>query len=424
MADEKNPGDGTSLGCSGTLAHRLRRVCGLRLQQASGTFAPGDQLRRLDRVYRRITTASAAAEDPPAPGAVRIWFFRLTSATLAVGIALVCGETAVRLFDIGPDFCVVSRWNYRFSQDPVLWYELFPGSREGSGKINEDCMRDRSYPVEKPGGTFRIACAGDSICYGAGVERSQSYAKRLEVLLNRQSASGGPTFEVLNFGVVGYNATQVVENVRARALKYDPDVVLYGYCLNDPEEYSLEFDALRKGLTAAETDYLDWMLDRGAGWARRSRLYTFIRYAWKSRTVEGKRRDPTDPRGPMDLWRGDYADYYAGLHERAAGWQRVEVALAALAEVSSLHRIPAYLVIFPVFRDLDTYPLAAVHHKVRVAAERQGLPVLDLLDTYRSAQRAGESFVHDLAHPDAGGHAIAAAALLRFLQANGHLPAS
>ena len=68
--------------------------------------------------------------------------------------------------------------------------------------------------------------------------------------------------------------------------------------------------------------------------------------------------------------------------------------------------------------------LAAVHEKVRVAAERQGLPVLDLLDTYRSAQRAGESFVHDLAHPDAGGHAIAAAALLRFLQANGHLPAS
>jgi len=379
-------------------------------------------MRRPSRVNRPETAVSAATKDGAARGGGRRWLFRLASVVLAVGVALVCGEVAVRVFGIGPDLCAVSRWNYRFSANPVLGYELYPGSREPSGRINDDCMRDRSYPVTKPEGTVRIACVGDSICYGWQVKRSETYAKRLEAALNRQAAPGGPVFEVLNFGVVGYNATQVVENVRTRALKYDPDVILYGYCLNDPEDYSFEFDALRKRLTAAENDYLDWVLDRGAGWARRSRLYTLIRYAWESRTAAGARRDSTLPQGPMDLWAGDHADYFVALHEGAASWGRVEAALTDLAEISRERRIPVYVVIFPIFKDLDAYPLAAVHDKVRAAAEGGGLTVVDLLGEYESAERAGESIVRDLAHPSEKGHAIASAAMLRLLRAGGQVP--
>jgi hypothetical protein len=192
----------------------------------------------------------------------------------------------------------VFRENYRLSDNPVLRYELVPGSPDGEDQINTDGMRDREHRVAKPSGVFRIACLGDSITYGFGVPSPSSYPARLENRLN-SSAARGVRFEVLNFGVTGYNITQSIENLRARALKYRPDLVIYQYCLNDPQQYSSELENLEISLTRAEAGYRRRLLSRGGRLLSGSRVFALAAFAWRSATRSRMRCRPR--RSPTSL---------------------------------------------------------------------------------------------------------------------------
>ena len=69
---------------------------------------------------------------------------------------------------------------------------------------NELGMRDRSYAVPKPPGTFRIAMTGDSIGVALGVTEGRGFEPLLEQWLSEQtSRHGGPAVEILNFALPG-----------------------------------------------------------------------------------------------------------------------------------------------------------------------------------------------------------------------------
>jgi hypothetical protein len=92
-------------------------------------------------------------------------------------------------------------------------------------------LREREYPVERVPGVHRIAVLGDSFTFGVGTEFTDTYSKRLEAQLNRSS---GP-FEVINFGVGGYNTVLELATWREQAARFKPDLVILGYVLNDTE---------------------------------------------------------------------------------------------------------------------------------------------------------------------------------------------
>ena len=208
-----------------------------REQIASETDPSREVMRRLSR-GRKIAFVFATLM-----GLVFVW---------ALGL-----ELAIRVFDIGPEINPVWKGNYQLSKNPALRYELAPGSRDGRSKINSLGMRDREYASSKPPGTFRIAVIGDSIAFGLSVDEKWSFSTQLEGLLeNYYRGEGEPVVEVLNLGVTGYSFTQVLETLRSRALDFDPDLVVYAYSLNDPQEYSLEMDNLLAQLTDAEEHYL------------------------------------------------------------------------------------------------------------------------------------------------------------------------
>lgn len=98
--------------------------------------------------------------------------------------------------------------------------------------LNQEGMReDIDYPVERVPGKVRIAGIGDSGMWGWGVGQGQNYLAVLESNLN--SRAQGTPYEVLNFAVPAYNTVQEVELFKTRGLKYKPDIVILGWCVND-----------------------------------------------------------------------------------------------------------------------------------------------------------------------------------------------
>src|SRR5207244_2029550 len=97
--------------------------------------------------------------------------------------------------------------------------------------VNSHGMRGDEFPVEKPAGTTRVICFGDSFTYGYGVGQDATYPAQLGRLLK---ARFGGSYEVLNAGVNGYGSFQELVALK-RALRYHPDVVVVSSTYNDDQ---------------------------------------------------------------------------------------------------------------------------------------------------------------------------------------------
>ncbi len=125
------------------------------------------------------------------------------------------------------------------SPHAALPYELRPEVDRiwlGVGlRTNSAGMRDDEVSLEKPSGVRRIVVLGDSFAFGWKVPVEQTFSEQLEGRLNRKAGDGGPRFEVLNMGVVGYAMRDPAVVLRDKAMAWSPDVVVIAYVLNDPE---------------------------------------------------------------------------------------------------------------------------------------------------------------------------------------------
>lgn len=340
-----------------------------------------------------------------------VWL--LAAGSLLVGLALA--EILVRVFALGPEMSAVRRDQLRLSDDPILGYELVPGAPDPPDRINRFGMRDRPRTLERPPRSLRIANLGDSIAYGFGVRQAETYSRLLEA---GSTGPDAPRRESLNFGVPGYDVAQTLRNLEVRALPFEPDVIVYQYCLNDPQHFSQEFAQLEARLGAPERRFRDRA-------AATSRLYALASYALE-RARPGDDASASGALPPDPQWsalrRGRWVDYFRALHHEPALWSRVERGLDTLADTARRHGAEVLVVVFPVFLQLDRYPLEDVHARVIAAARARGLATLDLLPVYRERRAAGDGhFVHNALHPDARGHAIAARAIAGALTREGWL---
>jgi lysophospholipase L1-like esterase len=98
--------------------------------------------------------------------------------------------------------------------------------------INELGLRDEAHPYEKAPGVWRILILGDSFVEGMQVQDDEPYPQVLEALLEAQ----GRPVEVLNAGVSRYGTAHSRIFLEDEGLRYDPDVVIYAFYINDLEE--------------------------------------------------------------------------------------------------------------------------------------------------------------------------------------------
>ena len=99
------------------------------------------------------------------------------------------------------------------------------GSFSTTFRTNSEGFRDKEYELEKPKEICRIIAIGDSFTWGYGVNDHEIYTERLEEML--------PKTEVINLGVTAYSLQQEILYFKREGLKYAPDIVILGFCLND-----------------------------------------------------------------------------------------------------------------------------------------------------------------------------------------------
>ena len=133
-------------------------------------------------------------------------------------------------------------WQERWDGD---FYTVGP---PGSGwppweDINGDGVRDRSHPVEKLEGAWRVAFLGDSVTMGAGLEAKDAYPQVLGTVLEEQ----GRGIEVFNFALWGWSTRQQRIAYERLARKYRPDLVVLAVCLNDVPELQNNLAVPRPG---------------------------------------------------------------------------------------------------------------------------------------------------------------------------------
>jgi len=123
----------------------------------------------------------------------------------------------------------------RKSPSPQVVYELKPGIQaEFMGQqvmVNSWGGRSPEPAQSKAAKTKRIIGIGDSVMFGWGVAEEDTYLSQLERRLNSHPACG--SFEILNFGVPGYNTAMELSLLQSKLLPLRPDYVIIHIVGND-----------------------------------------------------------------------------------------------------------------------------------------------------------------------------------------------
>ena len=170
----------------------------------------------------------------------------LAIVALVIALSLGALEVATRLlFDRNGMHYGIEMWKYaktlkRPSENWDIGHEHVPGGEAFlmgvPVVINSLGLREREYSPDKDRDVYRILVLGDSMTFGWGARAEDTYAKRLERMLNGTNAyPDRRRFEVINAGVGNYNTAQEVAYFKSRGIQLDPDMVILGFYLNDAE---------------------------------------------------------------------------------------------------------------------------------------------------------------------------------------------
>lgn len=328
-------------------------------------------------------------EENPRPK--RVWLRRALAMTISLVLSVVAIEVGYRVVLFGSAGLSFTALNSIHpmgesgllcaSSEPEIAFELCPNTEElfklATVRTNSRGMRDEEHLLEKALGEVRIAVLGDSFTMPAGVEIEAAYHQVLEQLLAQDEPD--TTFTCLNFGVGGYALRQYVAVLRHRALAYDPDLVLVGFCTQNDHRVPPE-SLFHKTYEPRERSYP----------ARRSFL---VRQLERAQRKSATREQVFSPREAA------YLERYFGELSLLSKSADVPVVVLGLSHLPD----DEYMV------ELEARVLAA------------GLRFLDLSGPFVDAV-PGEYWIYSIdKHPNAKAHAIFAEGIARYLKAEGLL---
>lgn len=154
---------------------------------------------------------------------------------IGIFVSLCVSELIIRKLNIAPriiDYTAEGHSPFRLVSNPKIIYEYVPQIHPD---INKQGFRDANFIKEKGKNTIRIAMLGDSITEGSDVPLGKTFSDVLENLLNKKASltESSLRYEVMNFGVGGYNLGAETEILKTKVIQYSPDIVIFNIFLDD-----------------------------------------------------------------------------------------------------------------------------------------------------------------------------------------------
>jgi lysophospholipase L1-like esterase len=239
---------------------------------------------------------------------------------------------------------------------------------------DDNGLRPPHHPVDKPAGAFRLMALGCSTTFGWGVADAETYPARLESLARE---GGQAKVEVINGGQPGYTSFQGLWLWDQVLHRYDPDVVMIGYIVQDAR-------------TAAYTDRSQAILQGDGRYLKdhvlyRSRIYLGLRSLLGEVQVRAKERPDGSAEGVNRVPPADYVDNLRTL----------------VAKVQASGATPV-LFGYPLERAGYTQGHRAI---LQAAAQELGVPHIDpQVEMEAASQAQSLYFTQDRGHANAAGN--------------------
>lgn len=301
----------------------------------------------------------------------------------SVGIVFLVAEVAVRLTWTEPWYDKLEEVQ---SRPELEWFSVGP---------RHVPLRSAPDTTPKAEGTTRMLFLGDSFTYGMGVDEEQSF---VSIVGERLASQRGESIQVFNGGIPGSMTEHWRLLFEKMGVEYEPDVVVAVFFLRDGVE-GLTTRGLIGHVRKELRDH-----SRTSIVYRVSALYRLITAGQAQRRLSNR-------------YLGQIETGYIGPDDRTGEWQRAQHTLLWLRERAERPGGRFALVVFPVLfgLDQDEYPVQAAVDEIQDFAQRNDIPVLSLLPTYRH-MHAPDLWVsaHDQ-HPNSYAHRLAAEAIVPFV---------
>jgi hypothetical protein len=319
---------------------------------------------------------------------------RALALPLAVLALYLGAEAAFRLRYFGLD-ALVRPWDYTAAHlvhgdlvmpdpDPAIAWRLRPGlaTRHKGARFhtNRDGFRSPELARPAPPGSLRIAALGASIEMGAAVDDDATWPQQLERFLRGAGRSGA---EVLNAGVGGYRAVQVVAAYERDVAPFAPDAVLLP-CYAD--EFAVATPLRPRPLRE----------ERGSALDVRNALQRFFLYP----ALRDEMRAALRPWLALD-WRER-----ARPRRRERGLVDARAVLGSFVLAREAEGVRVFLVILPLLEPFD----ADAHDRFRREVERwsepfANAPILDVAGLLGDRIGPGDRAYPGESHPGAAAQA-------------------
>ena len=293
---------------------------------------------------------------------------RFLALVLSLTVSVTFLEVALRLVKPRPRYVDTSVDN------------LFTGYR-----LPDDWAARRESPE-----IVRVLVLGDSFTWGDGVHEEDAYPHRMQFRMNLHDPER--RYRVLNAGRNGLNTADQRKLLdEMDLLASDPDLVLLGFSLNDPEPSTrslaqeLREPVMRRQLVGrAEIELY-----------RRSRLVRLV-----LDRIENTRQ------------RRAFNAYGEALFDtESAHWRECEQALVSIRDLLGERGMPFLVAVLPAFDSPfdESYPYRRQHEQLMSTLARLGIPAVDLWSLYEGVEtrRLAVTPFTD-AHPNELAHRIAA----------------
>jgi hypothetical protein len=316
--------------------------------------------------------------------------------------------------------------------------------------ISSQGLRDREFAIPRPPDTFRVLMLGDSVAFGANVDATATFPKRLETLLAGRTAS----VEVVNAGVSGYSTYNQLHHYLEHSRHFEPQLVVVAICLNDVVNPRLHWNYTREAVRVPEEaipnreydrEHVLPLLEKRFDPARLARVHPFaLRHSALldfvahrlrrrelaervARSAEQREVWLARRRWPVHLTQEDSLGIDVLMDYGSPEWQWLRGMLDRLAAAVDEDGGRLALLVLPLGYQLHpNYPFLPQRHFERYCAER-GVPCIDPLPRLRQ-HRSSEVFRRrrapddDVWHLTELGHEVVAIELREALDRLGLVP--